>query len=343
MKIAIDCIHYPISSRISSHRSSWARYWKWYLELHWKEENTTVDILGRGDEDKWEDYDAVYFYQGMEWNGKLNIPGGLQPWHYERLKAYAKLSTSEKVKNQEVFLYSIEVDMPDYQTLLFDRHIEAKYLKDVHKAVHTVSMDNKHDKSKKIVLGDSHSLSVMDSKRKKFTYVYRTDFKTLNGALLKGLRHVQNIDWSMVKEATFFFGMIDLRHHVMRHGGFTSIDDLMERYEVQLKEISDSGIDVELVEMYPMTKNSRKLPKSGFYDGEPFSGTIEERIACVDYMNDRLENMCHRNGWGFYKHPELFHDDDHTVDEFFMEKPRSVHMSAEFYRFDLEKGKTRAW
>lgn len=328
MKIAIDCVHYPISLRISSHRSSWARYWKWALQV--SHPNAQIDILGRDGHDKWADYDEVYFYQGMEWNGKLNLAGGISDYTLERLRTYAKTSFKKA--------YSIDVEMPDYYELMKGRKIDDPALKEDHD-ITVVTLPE----SRSIVLGDSHALSVMDSPSGEFVRVYRTDFKTLNGALNLGLANVQQIDWNEVDKMTLFFGMIDLRHHVMRHGGFTAIDKLMERYEENIRLFLDDEIKVELVEMYPMPPNSRKLPKSGFFEGEPYAGTIEERVGCVDYFNTKLEDIADRLGLGFYKQPDIIKLDDGTIDTYFMEKPRSVHMSPEFYRFDLEAGKTREW
>lgn len=325
MKIAIDCVHYPISPRISSHRSSWARYWKWALETSYI--NSKVDILGRDDHDKWGDYDEVYFYQGMEWNGKLNLAGGVSDYAIERMRTYAN------TKFKKVF--SIDVEMPNYYELMKGRKINDSSLKEDHNVIITNIPD-----TSKIVLGDSHALSVMDSPKNELVKVYRNDFKTLNGVLNIEIKNIQDIDWNSVKYCTFFFGMIDLRHHVFRHEGLDSIDKLTKEYEKQLKEINNLGVGIELVELYPMTKDSRKLPKSGFYKGTPFYGPLEDRIAGVSWFNQNLEKICVRNNWDFYKQPKIFMDQDGTMDEKFMEKPRSVHTSPEFYRFDLEKRKT---
>lgn len=328
MKIAIDCLHYPISPRISSHRSSWARYWKWTLQTEFPD--SEIEILGRNDSHKWTEFDQVYFYHGMEWNGKLNLAGGVNTYTVQRMKNFA----STKLKR----VLSLEVDFPDYGKLLFDRGYNIPELVDSHKNVATVDFPD----SKSIVLGDSHSLSVMDSNGD-FVRVHRTDFKTLNGALDIGLDSWTGVDWNDIDQCTFFFGMIDLRHHILRHGGVSAIDELMTRYEDQLKNIKKMGVDVELAEMYPMTKDSRNLPKSGFFKGTPYYGELKDRILMVSYFNRKLEGISLRNEFRFYKQPEILTDVDGTMDEFFLEKPRSVHMNPEFYRFDLEKGETREW
>lgn len=328
MNIAIDCVHYPISPRISSHRSSWARYWKWALQV--SNPGSRVDILGRNDHDKWEDYDEVYFYQGMEWNGKLNLAGGVSDYALERIRAYAKTKFKK--------IFSIEVEMPDYYRLMKDRKIDDITFKDSHN-IKIVEIPN----TSKIVLGDSHALSVMNTTPESLVKVYRTDFKTLNGALNTGLVNIQNINWGNIDYCTFFFGMIDLRHHVFRYEGLDTIDKLCERYEDQLKEISKLGAKIELAELYPMTKNDRKIPKSGWYKGSPYFGSIEDRVAGVSWFNQSLERMCIRNNWDFYKQPKIIQDQDGTMDEYFMERPRSVHTSPEFYRFNLEEGKIREW
>ena len=47
--------------------------------------------------------------------------------------------------------------------------------------------------------------------------------------------------------------------------------------------------------------------------------------------------MCERNGWSCYKHPEAYLNSLGELSFDVMEKPKSVHLAREFYRWDLEK------
>jgi len=46
--------------------------------------------------------------------------------------------------------------------------------------------------------------------------------------------------------------------------------------------------------------------------------------------------MANRNGWQVYKHPEVYFNDKGELTFDVMEKPKSVHISREFYRWDME-------
>ena len=47
--------------------------------------------------------------------------------------------------------------------------------------------------------------------------------------------------------------------------------------------------------------------------------------------------MCERNGWQAYKHPEVYFNALGELTFDVMEKPKSVHIAREFYRWDLVK------
>ena len=331
MKIAIDCVHYPISKNLASHRASWAKYWKYYLET----KGNTVDILYRNEHDKWSEYDAIYLYQGMEFNGKLNLAGGVGEWHIQRFEQFASWMNNHK----DIPVYSIEHEMPDYYELLQGRKIDIPSLYGVTDRVKKAELPSS---SEQIVLGDSHSLSAMLPRFDEFVRVNRTDFKTLNGAIKDGFDNLA--DFSKAKYASFYFGSIDARHHVLRHysGPAEAAYELSERYATEINRVKiKNDLNVEVVGLLPMTKDSRKLPKSGFYDGTPFYGDLKDRIEFIDTFNYYMMKTCNSMGWDFFLWPAEFIDEDGTLNESFMEKPRSVHMSQKAYRYDLENNKVR--
>ena len=87
----------------------------------------------------------------------------------------------------------------------------------------------------------------------------------------------------------------------------------------------------------PIENESRKLPKTGFYKGTPFAGTWKERTELVNQFNRSIDEMCERNGWDCYMHPEVYLNSVKELSFDVMEKPKSVHLSREYYRWDLVK------
>lgn len=322
MRIGIDCIHYPISKSLDSHRGSWAKYWKFILERNYPD--AEVKILHRHQEDEWQTLDKIFIYHGMEFNGALNLAGGLSDEVKDRFYALAKSDPSKFV--------SIEHEMPDFYNLLLKRKVGILSLENWHKDVLSIQVPD----SEQIVLGDSHSLSVMTPMSDAvIPKVYRTDFKTLHGALSIGLDKM--VDFTNVKRGTFYFGNIDARHHFLRHGNYEeAVLDLLSKYITQVQEIQEqNGMQVELVQLLPMTKDSRVLPKSGYYDGTPFCGSLEDRIKAIDFFNNALEEIGQAQHWDIFNWPEEYKDSDGTLNENFMEKPRSVHMSQRAYRYQF--------
>ena len=47
--------------------------------------------------------------------------------------------------------------------------------------------------------------------------------------------------------------------------------------------------------------------------------------------------MCKRNNWKVYKHPDVYFNDKGELTFDVMEQPKSVHISREYYRWDMEK------
>jgi len=108
----------------------------------------------------------------------------------------------------------------------------------------------------------------------------------------------------------------------------------MVEYE---KQILALGMDyVELISALPIENESRRLPKTGYYKGTPFSGSWSQRTELVEVFNDHLANIAQRHGWDFYEHPEVYKNALGELDFEVMEKPQSVHLARLYYRWDLE-------
>ena len=155
------------------------------------------------------------------------------------------------------------------------------------------------------------------------------------GALKRGLKSFIEPFGPQIKKLTLYFGNIDIRHHLMRQPDpAAALFAMLDEYEKQIKALNMDY--VELISALPIENESRKLPKTGFYKGTPFAGTWEERTALVTMFNMRLEEICHRNGWEFYSHPNVYKNEKGELDFEVMEKPQSVHLARLYYRWDLE-------
>jgi len=86
----------------------------------------------------------------------------------------------------------------------------------------------------------------------------------------------------------------------------------------------------------PIENESRPLPKTGYYKGTPFAGTWSERNALVNQINLGIDDMAKRNNWKVYKHPEVYFNAKEELTFDVMEKPKSVHISREYYRWNME-------
>jgi len=113
----------------------------------------------------------------------------------------------------------------------------------------------------------------------------------------------------------------------------SALTKMMEQYERALQE---SGMKtIEVVQALPIENESRKLPKTGYYKDAPFAGSWQERTALVELMNRMIVEMCDRNGWSTWQHSEAYKNPIGELSFDVMEKPKSVHIAREFYRWDL--------
>lgn len=336
MKIAIDQVVGTVSPRLTSHKGAWAFLWANQLKYYFAQLGEgDVEIKVLHNEESWDGYDLIYLDHGMEFNGEsLNLFGGAQDEPALRL---GRLLSVDPLS-----LVSLDRAMPDYGTLGKGR---LKACSDVWRntdwdAITTAcgKMDfmtqesmAEHIKLDHLALGDSHTFSMY----KPGMAVCRNDGQTMFGALKRGLKSFIEPFGPQIKKLTLYFGNIDIRHHLMRQPDpAVALFAMLDEYEKQIKALNMDY--VELISALPIENESRKLPKTGFYKGTPFAGTWEERTALVTMFNMRLEEICHRNGWELYSHPDVYKNEKGELDFEVMEKPQSVHLARLYYRWDLE-------
>jgi hypothetical protein len=122
----------------------------------------------------------------------------------------------------------------------------------------------------------------------------------------------------------------------MREGGYEYIANLGSQLLEQLLNLHDP---CRLVVTHTMgiEDESRELPKTGYFRGTPFFGSWEERNKCREIFNavmDELPKMDHDTA--VIKFPEHFFDEAGKLRFDVMEKPQSVHLSPEHYRWALD-------
>ena len=308
-KKAIASVHYPISKRDSSHRAGWARIWADILD---------ADILHCSE--SYENYDTVFLYHGMEFNGSLNLFGGAKD-----------VTHFKNFLNADTQFISLDVDMPDFGSIGKQRLTSCSEdwkqfpwdeLSDKCNKITPMKMSMLT--SEKLIIGDSHAnaMYVKDS------IVNRNDGQTLYGALKKGLKSF--IIGHGVKDLTFYFGNIDIRHHLCNYES-DNLSTLLLEYERQLLDIS-ANYSISIVAPMYIENESRKIPKTGWHNKKPFTGDWDSRDIMRAAMTGHLSDMCIRNKWDFIKHPDFIKNSLGELSEDFMEKPQSVHISPKYYR-----------
>jgi len=189
-----------------------------------------------------------------------------------------------------------------------------------------------------LVFGDSHSLSAWNEE----AALCRNDGQTLNGAINTGFdQWIERFDG--IKTLRTYFGNIDIRHHVCRlYSGeetqLVAIKELVKRYFHELERVKlKYGLEqIEIVAALPIENTSRKLPKTGYYKGQPYWGTWDERMMISLEFNRICRSICDRlTGYTFVEWPNEFVNSRGELDFAFMERPQSVHISPEHYMWRI--------
>lgn len=313
----------PISERISSHRAAQAAiYADQIISAGY---DVTVNFGGKIED--YNDFDILAVYHGNDWGGTVNMFGGV--------KAYGAIDQIVRLSRFNGTVWSLAIDFPGYTEMIKPRvdkepasHpdwqlVDWDNLRRIEKTAVTKDPNDFVD-TRKIVIGDSHAISMYRPGWK----MNSVPFKTLHGALSMGLSSFvpagQKFD-----TVEFYFGNIDIRHHLMRQPNpVQATKDLVKEYVKQAWPIAPL---VRIYEPLPIENESRKLPKTGYYKGTPFYGSWNERNNIRHVFIEELDRLCTGNitfvkGWTaplINQAGEL--DFEH------MEKPQSVHLSRAAY------------
>jgi hypothetical protein len=306
MKAAVIGMLNNVGSSSSHHGGG---YYHVMLNILKSEHPGDLDI--NPDPSTWNEYERLYILEGVNYQeNTFNFIGGPQPEHRAKLEAVANYKG-----------LAIAVNVP------IDLNVFNKRFNIDHQftAINCIDFARLHANStRKLVRGDSHSLSVW---RPGFG-LDRTDGKTLFG-FLKDADSLVN-DWNeKYDEVVLYFGNIDIRFHLMRQDNpAEAVGDLIRRYVEFARKLNNAT----LVNLLPVEHESRKLPGTGLYLKQPYFGTRQERMRLVDTANRIMNN----SGLKTLQWPNEWIDEDGMKMFEYMEPKQSVHLKPKYYMFANE-------
>ena len=293
---------------------------------------TDVTILDKSE--KLNSYDVIILYLGISYEGTLNLFGGLGDDFCK------KLIQLESFPGR---LLSLQHEMPDLVDMVSKRLKNSSTspfakiidLEELQKAVNRTEKFDIVEKTTKLCFGDSHSFSMYQPGYMTSRNDGLTLFSILRDGLKEKIIEKSGIDTNDLTHLTFYAGNIDIRHHICRREDYLKAIEVMVLYLAeQLKSLNIPNI--EIVHAIPIENESRNLPKTGYYKDTPFYGSWAERTEVVKRFNRIVDMVCTNNGWKSLHWPSEMLNENKELSFDAMEKPKSVHISREFYRWDRE-------
>jgi hypothetical protein len=179
-------------------------------------------------------------------------------------------------------------------------------------------------------MGDSHAICMY----RPGWMINSVPFKTLHGAIGMGLESFLPSDKVEFKRLEYYFGNIDVRHHLMRQPDpEQATRELVNKYFDAALEIANRrGLThpIAIYEPLPIENPKRAIPKTGWYEKTPFFGTWDERDNIRNIFIDEALKRQSR-GAELFRWNEKLKNNIGELDFKYMEKPKSIHLSREFY------------
>lgn len=316
----------PFSS-IPSHPKSHVRGWA----QHWAN-SLNVKVAHKGDDFSQES--DLYIDHGVNFGGGLNLLGGVTQEVFDNLQILV---------NSKARLFSLDIDMPDYGTMLRKRIGQATCHKDLHLIIDALEEKFKSAQTltqydlihpKNICIGDSHATAYAD----KNSAVIKKNGQTLYGALQNDyINDVLSKTTKKYDKITLCLGSIDVRHHLARlDNPQDSLKQLLDRYISLSKEVaSKHQCLVEISCPPPVEFENRRIPQTGLYKGTPFYGSLEERKKLtyffIAYLIEQGANVVHQPIERYEMNPEEYAKE-------YMELSSSVHIAPIHYRSNSDWG-----
>jgi hypothetical protein len=217
--------------------------------------------------------DTLYIDLGPNYSGGLNLFGGLSEEIFNNLNII--------MSHPDVVI--LDHDMPDFGNLIEKRigatstycQVTPEWCAELSEACKRIPSLKQQDlPHRRIIIGDSHSLAFSIPGER----VLKNDGATLYGMLQSDFTPwFRGINLDTVSELTLSFGSIDIRHHLMRPDS-VSLSDILVKYVKRIQQLESTlGIPVTACAPVPIEFEGRRLPKTGYYKGTPFFGTLEQR------------------------------------------------------------------
>ena len=319
MKTLVTSPFTHVSSNIHSHRAAQAAIYANQLEETGYDVH--LDRTGNIHSDI-NSFEEIYVYHGNDWGGSLNLFGGM--------KNYGGINNLIRYSQFKGTVYSLWIDHPKYSEMLEPRmkgeihpdwaKVDWENLKRIENTAKTIKQLTA---TNRVVTGDSHAICMY----RPGWFVNSVPFKTLHGALSQGLSSFIGSEHEI---AEFYFGNIDVRHHLCRRPRpEESTRNLAKRYYEQLSQLDLAK--VYAYELLPIENESRALPKTGYYKGTPFYGTWEQRETIRLIFKDEMKKLCAQGSVNFIEWTDYLKNDKGELDFDHMEKPKSVHLSRNSY------------
>jgi len=323
----------PIAKNLSSHRAAQGVIYADQLK------QAGIDLYVNMSLDRYiEDhnqFDTMYVYHGNDWSGHLNLFGGLKEFpHVDNFLNFSKFKGK---------VYSLIVDFPNYYEQL--KH-KVDLANSKNKPIdprwnqvdwnNIIRMQNEAETITpnllkvypNIAIGDSHAICMYRPE----WINYSMPFKTLHGALKMGLHtFIKPCDHDFAN-VEFYFGNIDVRHHLLRQSDpVAATKELVREYTRQALGVAEMyNATVTLYELLPIENEKRHIPKTGWYEKTPFYGSRVERDNIRKLFKEELKKYeC--NSLRIFQWVDGLINDYDELDFKYMEKPQSVHLSREYY------------
>lgn len=326
MTVVIDDVVTTFSTRPDSHRSSWPRMQACVVR------DLGYEVELGGDVSK---ADTWLVSTPMEFGGSYNLYGG-----------FAGQPVEERVRRLVEFegtLLGIGSPVPDVEAILRPRAekegstitaSEWEVIGRKCREADRVNLGSWVD-VQRVVLGDSHS----NARYGRHTAVLRNDGLTMHGLTEPGViaKKLDEAEAQHVPLLVISAGNIDIRHHLCRYDAGAAWQ-LVQRLVDALQAVRDRFDNVEVTLPYPIEHEGRRIPKTGWYKGAPFTGTWAER----DARRRQLDEALRANFSLVHEWPAEWYDlDPEEYAKQCMEKPGSVHLSPRVYPWDLDANEAR--
>lgn len=247
-----------------------------------------------GEESDWSEFDRIILNHGPNFKpGVFNIIGGIGEAVLKRIEKLASVLGTAEIWQVDGF------DLGDF----LQKRLPGKY--DFEGQIPFMPLPQKD----KLVLGDSHSISVWPGPE---YGIERRDGQTLWGFM------------KSPKPADFLYlGNIDVRFHLCRQESpLKSMHSLVDKY-LQFAASCKAKVSCLL----PVESESRKIPGTGLYKGQPFYGSQADRAFLVEEFNARLAD----SGLDVHRWPSEWYDNVEQYEHEVMEPRQSVHIRPKYY------------